>query len=150
MLITFLSHFIQVPESPLWLLSKKRDKSALKSLQWLRGWVPQKVVQEEFDSIKRHKELSNSCNECKSTATELSGSYNECKSTAIECTHRNVQNLGETMKELIQKRTIMPFSILMTVGGVAFFSGAHHLAPYMVQILNTYSSPISPNLATVR
>lgn len=121
----------------MWLVSKQCDESALKSLRWLRGWVPQSVVQNEFDSIKRHKESSNSCD--------------ECKKATIECTHRQQNNptLRQNIKELIHQRTLKPFVILVILGGITFFSGTHHLTAYMVQILNTYRSPISPNVATV-
>lgn len=117
----------------MWLVSKQYDDTAIKSLRWLRGWVPQTVIQDEFDSIKRHKEFSNSCD--------------DCKKAVIKCTHQDMQK--PSIKELIQKKTMKPFLILMVLGSVAFFSGTHHLTAYMVQILNTYRSPISPNLATV-
>lgn len=119
----------------MWLLSKQHDEKALKSLRWLRGWVSQKIIQSEFDSLKRHKDASNSCN--------------DCKKANVGCTHIDAPNVWQTMKELIRKRTLKPFIILFTMGIVTFFSGTHHLNAYMVQILTAYKSPIDPNWATV-
>lgn len=133
-IITTISFFF-VPESPSWLVSKQRDESAMKSLRWLRGWVPQNVVQNEFDSIKRCKELSNSCA--------------DCKSDGVKCVHLGMQTTAQAMKELIRKRTLKPFFILLTIGFVTYFSGTHHLNSYMVPILNTYRSPLPPNWAVV-
>lgn len=126
---------VKVPESPMWLLSKQRDETALKSLRWLRGWVHQNVVQTEYDSIKRFKETSNSCTDCRKSDTK--------------CEHLCAQTISEAIKELIRQRTLKPFFILLVMGTVAFSCGTHHLIAYMVQILNTYRSPISPNWATV-
>lgn len=120
----------------MWLVSKQRDKKALKSLQWLRGWVSEGKVKTEFDTIKRHKQASNLCAACK-------------KSSALDCTHLGSQTTGQAIKELIRKRTIKPFFILLITGGVTFFSGTHHLSAFMVPILNTYRSPMDPNWATV-
>lgn len=119
----------------MWLLSKRRDESALKSLRWLRGWVPQKVVQNEFDSIKRYKETSSSCGECKTSATQ--------------CTHSAGQTTGEAIKELFRKKTLKPFVVLMSIYTVAYFAGTHHMNAYMVPILKAYRSPIDSNYATV-
>lgn len=119
----------------MWLLSKQRNEDALKSLRWLRGWVPQNMVQTEFDSIKLYKELANSCA--------------HCKATAIKCTHSSAQTTSKAIKSLIRKRTLKPFFILFVLAFVTFFSGTHHLIAYMVQILNTYHSQMSPNWATV-
>lgn len=128
----------QVPESPMWLVSKGRDGDAVKSLRWLRGWVPQHTIQSEFDSIRRCKAASDFCE--------------TCKRAEIKCSHTNTQTTGANIKEMIEKRTLKPFVILMVLGAVTFFSGTHHLTAYMVQILNTFNSqsPISPNVATVR
>lgn len=119
----------------MWLLSKQRDEAALKSLQWLRGWVPQSTVQSEFDAIKRYKESSNSCATCKKNSTK--------------CTHVSAQTTGQAIKELIKKRTMKPFFILFVMCSVSYFCGTHHLTSFMVQILNTYRSPMNPNWATV-
>lgn len=117
------------------MLSKQRDEKAVKSLRWLRGWVPQEVVQTEFDTLKRHKDSSNACD--------------DCKHSDVKCTHASAQTTGQGIKELIRKRTLKPFFILMAMGTATFFSGTHHLNAFTVQILNAYRSPIDPNWATV-
>lgn len=126
---------MQVPESPMWLLSKHREEKALKSLRWLRGWVPQKTVQTEFDSIKRYKDSSNSCE--------------NCKTAAVKCTHSTGQSAGQAFKELFRKRTLKPFIVLMSIYSVAYFAGTHHMNAYMVPILTAYQSPMDANIATV-
>jgi len=46
-----------VPESPVWLIREQRFREAVKSLQWLRGWVPEHMIEAEFNHthLKRHK-----------------------------------------------------------------------------------------------
>lgn len=119
----------------MWLIAKDRDAAALKSLQWLRGWVPKYVVQTEFDTIKNHKESLNSCGECKKTSTK--------------CTHLSSQTIRQAIGQLTRKRTLKPFFILLIMTFISIFSGNLHLNSYMVQILNTYGSPMSPNWAMV-
>ena len=41
------------PESPRWLLSKGKEYSALRSLEWLRGRGDQEAIEREMDKIKR-------------------------------------------------------------------------------------------------
>lgn len=118
----------------MWLLMKNRDEAALKSLTWLRGWAPDSMVQIEFEAMKRHKAFANSCS--------------ACEKSKIECTHPT-PSMTEKLKYLIRKRTLKPFFILVICSVIGFSSGNHHLIPYIVQILNAYQSPISPNWATV-
>lgn len=126
--------FFKVPESPMWLLMKNREKSALKSLTWLRGWAPDSMVRFEFEAMKRHRSFANSCS--------------ACEKAKIECTHPT-PSMTEKLKYLIRQRTLKPFFILIICSVIGFSSGTHHLIPYIVQILNAFQSPISPNLATV-
>lgn len=127
---------MQIPESPLFLLSKKREKYALLSLRWLRGWVPESAVQSEFENLKRLNDLSNSCE--------------SCKAAKVTCTHEiSTQTAWQAVKELFQRKTLRPYAILAIICGVTTFTGSRQLTVYMVQILKAYRSPLNPNYGIV-
>lgn len=128
------STVIQIPETPLWLLSRNREADALKSLQWLRGWVSEKAVQVEFEEIKRYNEYSNSCS--------------SCVKAEKKCNHPP-PTIQHKLQELTRRRTMKPFIILLCAFAISQFTGTHAMRPYIVQILKSYGSPISPKYATV-
>lgn len=122
-----------MPETPIWLLSKSRKEDARKSLQWLRGWVPAKAVEREFDELQRYEETSRACVECEKHDTK--------------CTHPP-PSLADRMRDLLRKRTLKPFFIIIFMFFVLQFSGMFAMRPYIMQILGTYGVPFSPSQTT--
>lgn len=87
----------------MWLLSKNRPNDALKSLQWLRGWVPAKNVEKEFGEMQRYNVYSNSCGSCQKTKSV--------------CDHP-APSFIQKLQELVRKRNLKPF--LLTLSCFAF------------------------------
>lgn len=125
---------LQIPETPLWLLSKNRPDDAQKSLQWLRGWVSKDVIAEEFNQLQRYSERSQSCN--------------ICVKQKKECTHQEKATLKSKFAELIRKRTLKPFGLVFFLFFLSQFTSMG-MRPYIVQIFEAYKTPIQADLATV-
>lgn len=118
----------------MWLLSKHRDDEALKSLQWLRGWVHPNAVRQEFTEIKSYSEESSKCSQC-------------CKDE-LKCNHPQPKLL-ERIRELGRKRIIKPFILIVTLYVFGQFCGASVMRPYLVQIFQAYEVPIDPQQGAV-
>lgn len=124
-----------VPETPHWLLSKHRKEDALKSLMWLRGWVPSSnYVEKEFNEIVRYSDHSNRCV--------------ACQKGDLKCTHPSA-SAKELMRELYRKRTLKPFIIVITMFAFAQFSGLASMRPFLIQVFQTFAVPIDASWATV-
>lgn len=131
----FISNtYFQIPETPQWLLSKNRTAEAEKSLKWLRGWVSSDIVSQEFNYLRLHSKSSKSCNVC----------LKEC----LNCTHP-LPTLTEKFIELKRKRTLKPFSIIMSMFFIAQFSGMYSMRPFLIQIFKAYESPIPSDQTTI-
>lgn len=122
-----------MPETPLWLLSKNRLADAEKSLQWLRGWVPKSAVTDEFQALQRYIHRSQLCATC----------INQNKRI---CPHPAATFL-EKLREFKRKQTLKPFLLVTMMFFIAEFSGTTGMAPFIVQILTKYQSPIAPDQA---
>lgn len=118
----------------MWLLSKHRDDEALKSLQWLRGWVSPNAVHQEFTEIKCYSEYSNKCT--------------GCYKAELKCYHPQPKFL-ERVKELYRKRIIKPFILIVMLFFFGQFCGASVMRPYLVQIFKAFEVPINPQYGTV-
>lgn len=118
----------------MWLLSNNRGDDAEKSLQWLRGWVPKESIVTEFNQLQRYSERSKSCNVCVKQ-----------KQT---CSHQQQVTLKGKLAELIRKRTLKPFGLVIFLFFLSQFTGLA-TRPYIVQIFEAYKTPIQADTATV-
>lgn len=123
-----------IPETPFWLLARGRKDEALKSLQWLRGWVSPEHVEEEFKEMQRYSKFSIKCTPCQKK--------NE------ECDHPK-ENIKANLKELVRNRTLKPMIIVGIFFTVTQFCGMAGMRPYLVQIFQAYGIPVDPSWATV-
>lgn len=130
----FPPNSLQIPETPIWLLARGRDEDAMKSLQWLRGWVSPACVVNEFNDLKRYKELSNACS--------------SCEKLSVKCPHPP-PTLGDKLRDVLRKRTMTPFTLIAIMFFIMQFSGMFAMRPYIVQILEAFGMPMDANLATV-
>lgn len=103
-------------------------------MQWLRGWVPEKAIQTEFEMVKKLKKFSTSCS--------------TCRKLQQDCTHP-VPTIHQKFTALTQKRTIKPAIILFTTYAIAQICGIIHLLPFAIQMMNAYQTSVNPNLGTI-
>ncbi|CAK1554894.1 unnamed protein product [Leptosia nina] len=113
-----------VPESPHWLISRKRYSDARKSLQWLRGWTTPQNVDAELRDIE--------------------ALYNK---------KQEVEGMEETLLERLNHYTKRSFLIPFFIVGYAFFvghfSGMTTLQTYAVSIFQMLEAPIDKYYATL-
>lgn len=128
------TQYVQVPETPSWLLSKGRVADAKKSLQWLRGWTSEQTVSEEFEELQNYAIASNACA--------------ACAKQSIECHHAKPTILDK-IKELKRRRNVRPIILMFLLQFFGIFNGSYVWDPYIVQVVNALGTPIKPNYATV-
>lgn len=126
--------FFQIPETPIWLLSKNRPTSAVKALCWLRGWVPAQAVSSEFKQMQQYNSIFNGCI--------------DCQKYAKICAH-TAPTLYEKLKDILRKRTIKPFILITSLYILMEFCGMFAMRPFIVQVLNSYGVPIRANVTAL-
>ncbi|KAK6638793.1 hypothetical protein RUM43_007062 [Polyplax serrata] len=121
----------QLPESPIWLLSKGKRDAALKSLAWLRGWVKHQSVQNEFADLRRH--------------------YDENKLTQnddVKINNRDslLKKIAKSVgfNDILRKSVLQPIFLVAVYFGFSHLAGVTNTRPFMVDILNEFGTPLDP------
>lgn len=122
-----------MPETPIWLLSKNRHQKAIKSLQWLRGWVSAEMVRDEYENLCYYSISSNACS--------------KCSKDPMKCDHAEV--LEDKLKQLSRRRIFKPFILIVTLDFFTQFCGVMAWRPYIIQILNAYAIRMNPNFVAI-
>lgn len=118
----------------MWLLSKKRDDEAQKSLQYLRGGVSIESISMELNQLKEVNKLSSAC---------LS-----CEKQSIKCDHPPPSILSK-LTDITHKRTLKPFILITLLFLIMQFSGMMVMRPYIIQILNAHGISFDAGMITV-
>ncbi|KAH8318796.1 hypothetical protein KR074_006553, partial [Drosophila pseudoananassae] len=122
-----------VPESPVWLIREQRFREAVKSLQWLRGWVPEHKIEAEFNQL-----------------------YDELiTQKAIEMAADGApppgqrRTLAQRLRMWRKRSFLVPFMLVSFTFFTGHFSGKTPLQTYAVQIFHTLKAPMNKYHATI-
>ncbi|XP_072933464.1 facilitated trehalose transporter Tret1-like [Epargyreus clarus] len=117
-----------VPETPIWLLSKGRQKEALHSLCRLRGWAKPENVKEEFDQLLQYHDVIRQCVIC----------VKEGKSEMYPCEHSSANIIKKIVLKFkhvfFVKETMRPFTLVMAYFFFHTMSGLIPVRPNMVNV----------------
>lgn len=114
-----------IPETPVWLLCKKRDEDAKKSLAWLRGWTNVENIEEEFAEISM--KILETQSENKDESKRIFGTFS-----------------------FLRKRQVYwPLSLVAFSFFLGHFNGTTSLTTYAISIFQTLKAPINAYYATV-
>ncbi|KAJ4445684.1 hypothetical protein ANN_12369 [Periplaneta americana] len=161
---------LQVPEAPIWLVSKGRIQDAEKALCWLRGWVEPSAVKEELSDLVRYHEetkllLSSSPPKIQGQTAYVNsafvaetGAETKDSQTVVtvteptgggrECCGRRIETL-DRIRDLLRPPTLRPLLLVIPFFFFVHFSGLTSIRPFMVHVFEKFHMPISGEWATV-
>ncbi|CAH0381581.1 unnamed protein product [Bemisia tabaci] len=129
----------QIPESPTWLLGKNRLDDAKRSLCWLRGWISNEEIEEEFQNLVNY--TRNSAKEdCSATSNGHVQDSCNVKSDGFLKTHYNI---------LTRKHVLRPLRLVMLTAFFTFVAVLVGMRPYYINELKALNSPLDPKLLLI-
>ncbi|CAK1593812.1 unnamed protein product [Parnassius mnemosyne] len=123
---------IFVPETPVWLLSRGREKEALNSLCKIRGWTTPDNVRKEFDQIVEHNKKLQNCVIC----------YKLYNLDTQTCEHFTMNPIRRSLYKfrhvIITKETLRPLIFIIIYFLFYIMSGVTPLKPNLVNICGAF------------
>lgn len=115
-----------VPESPHWLVTRRRFAEARKSIAWLRGWTTIESIEPEFQEL------------CKSLGKKEEAEQKKKQKT-----------LWDRFKPYTKRSFLWPYTLICYIFLLGHFCGMTTLQSYAVQIFATLKAPIDKYYATI-
>nr|XP_018906603.1 PREDICTED: facilitated trehalose transporter Tret1-like isoform X1 [Bemisia tabaci] len=152
----------QVPESPVWLLTKGRKADAMKALCWLRGWTTPECVRDEFEGLVRYVEASRLQNENQQKAAgknyvqvptagyvNADGKGTTPAKVPAENNYKFKVTIGEKIKDLLRPAMLRP--LVLVVSYFFFYNCAslNAIRPYMVPVFQKLRLPKDPHFVAI-
>ncbi|CAO1376839.1 unnamed protein product [Diamesa hyperborea] len=116
-----------VPESPHWLILKKRFGDAKNSLMWLRGWT------KNFDNVR----------------DEYDALYAVLVKPSVPGIESDTPTCGDKLKPYQRRSFLFPYFLCSLSFFIGHFSGMTTLQTFAVQIFATLKAPIDKYYATM-
>lgn len=126
---------LTVPETPVWLLSRGREKDALKSLCYLRGWTTAENVREEYDQLSVYSKKLQRCVICCKTEED---DTKDCEHYRMNFMRRFFLKFRYVM---ITKETLRPFTLIIMYFLFHSMTGFNPIRPNMVNVCSAFGMP---------
>ncbi|XP_075210782.1 facilitated trehalose transporter Tret1-2 homolog [Lycorma delicatula] len=138
-IITFLA-ILMIPESPIWLINKKKMKEAEKSLCWLRGWVSHEYIM---------KELADMIVYCETSKIQRSpipiNEYSPVDSNEVSVSSKIVT----FFKDITRTEMMKPLRLVVIYFFFYHCASLSGFRPYMVGVFSNFNLPVGAHIMTV-